>query len=44
VVDTVSLLPQHHWIDMGLPVSDEFHIVERMRLQNGGRRWRSSSS
>jgi len=37
VVDTVSLLPQHHWIDMGLPVSDEFHIVERMRLQNGGK-------
>lgn len=38
VIDTVSLSPQHHWIDLGLPVSDEFHIVERIRMLAGGKR------
>jgi len=37
VVDSTSFIPEHHWIDNGVPVSDDFHIVERMRLQNGGK-------
>jgi hypothetical protein len=37
VVDTTSMVSAHHWIDNGLPVSDEFHVIERMRLQNGGK-------
>ena len=37
VVDTNSMVSNHHWIDQGLPVSDEFHVIERMRLQNGGK-------
>ena len=37
VVDTISLQPQHHWIDLGLPVSDQFHVVERIRVLNGGK-------
>ena len=37
VVDTTSMIPEHHWIDTGVPVSDEFHIVERMKLINGGK-------
>lgn len=38
VVDTTSMIPAHHWIDGGIPVSDEFHVIERMKLQNGGKR------
>jgi hypothetical protein len=37
VVDTTSMISAHHWIDSGLPLSDEFHIIERMRLTNGGK-------
>jgi hypothetical protein len=37
VVDTTSMAPARHWIDVGVPVSDEFHIIERIRLQNGGK-------
>ena len=37
VVDTTSMTPERHWIDVGIPVSDEFHIIERMRMQNGGK-------
>lgn len=37
VVDTTSMISAHHWIDSGLPLSDEFHIIERMRLLNGGK-------
>jgi hypothetical protein len=36
VVDTRYLEPNQHWIDQGLPISDEFHIVERYRLQDKG--------
>jgi hypothetical protein len=28
---------EHHWVDPGVPGSDELTIVERMRLINGGR-------
>ncbi|HVB86791.1 MAG TPA: hypothetical protein VNK23_09050 [Candidatus Dormibacteraeota bacterium] len=37
VVDTTSMVTAHHWIDSGLPLSDEFHIIERMRLINDGK-------
>ena len=37
VVDTTSMTPARHWIDVGVPVSDEFHIIERMRMLNGGK-------
>jgi hypothetical protein len=37
VVDTTSMTTDHHWIDTGLPVSDEFRIVERIRMINGGK-------
>jgi hypothetical protein len=37
VVDTTSMVSAHHWIDQGLPLSEEFHVVERMRLENGGK-------
>jgi hypothetical protein len=31
VVDTKYFMGHHHWIDSGVPASDELHIVERMR-------------
>ncbi len=37
VVSTKYLEPNQHWIDQGLPVSDEFEIVERYRLQDKGK-------
>ena len=43
VVDTTSMTTDHHWIDShsvigeGIPVSDDFHIVERIRMINGGK-------
>ncbi|MGA9883963.1 MAG: hypothetical protein WBQ34_09620 [Candidatus Acidiferrales bacterium] len=37
VVDTTSMITAHHWIDSGLPLSDEFHIIERMQLVNDGK-------
>jgi hypothetical protein len=36
VVDTVGFVDDHHWIDSGIPGSDQLHIVERMHLINGG--------
>jgi hypothetical protein len=37
VVSTKYLEPNQHWIDQGLPVSDQFEIVERYRLQDKGK-------
>jgi len=37
VVDTVSMEPKHHWIAEGVPVSDQFHIIERIKLTDGGK-------
>jgi hypothetical protein len=37
VVDTEYIEPNQHWIDNGLPISDQFHIVERMTLQDQGK-------
>jgi len=36
VVTTRGFETDHHWIDIGLPVSDEFQIVERIRMINQG--------
>ncbi len=36
VVDTRSMISDKHVIDDGLPVSDDFRIVERIRLINNG--------
>ena len=37
VVDTNAFTPEHHTIDVGIPISDQFHMVERMRLVDGGK-------
>ena len=36
IVDTKYFVPDHHWIDRGIPASEELHIVERIRLINNG--------
>jgi len=36
VVDTKYFVPDHHWIDSGIPGSDALHIIERMKLTNQG--------
>ena len=36
VVETRYFETDNHWIDHGIPVSDEFKIVERIRLLGGG--------
>jgi hypothetical protein len=37
VVSTKYLEPNEHWIDRGLPVSDEFELVEKYRLLDKGK-------
>jgi hypothetical protein len=37
VVDTTAMIPERHWIDTGVPVSKDFHIIERIRMLNGGK-------
>jgi hypothetical protein len=36
VVTTAGFETDHHWIDVGLPISEEFRIVERIKMINGG--------
>ena len=36
VVDTVGFVNDHHWLESGIPLSDQTHMVERMRLLAGG--------
>ena len=36
VVDTVGFVPDHHWIDNGVPASDQLHVIEKMRLIDKG--------
>jgi hypothetical protein len=36
VVDTTGFVDDHHWLDNGIPLSNETHMVERMRLINDG--------
>jgi len=37
VVHTKYFDTDHHWIDVGLPISDKFEITERIRMINGGK-------
>ena len=37
VVDTNAFTSEHHTIDTGIPISDDFHMVERMKLIDGGK-------
>lgn len=36
IVDTRYIKTDNHYIDMGLPISDKFHIVERITLEDHG--------
>jgi hypothetical protein len=36
-VDTRHFVGHHHWIDAGVPASDELRIIERVRLVNDGK-------
>ncbi len=36
IVDTKYFATDHHYIDMGIPISDKFHIVERITLADNG--------
>jgi hypothetical protein len=36
VVDTRYFVPDHHWIDTGIPASDELSILERIRMVDKG--------
>jgi hypothetical protein len=36
VVDTTAIEPNKHTIDLGVPISDQFHVVERIRTTEGG--------
>jgi hypothetical protein len=40
VIDTKHFVDDHHWIHdrLGIPGSDELHIVERVRMIDGGKR------
>ncbi len=37
VVDTKYFVPEHHWLDQGIQTSDALHLVERIRMTNGGK-------
>ena len=37
VIDTTAFIAQHHWIDNGVPVSEDLHMVEHVRLRDGGK-------
>jgi len=40
VVDTIGFRGDHHWMDQGgasIPAGEQLHIVERIRLINGGK-------
>jgi hypothetical protein len=36
VIDTTNYETKHHWVEQGIPVSDQFHTIERIRLIDGG--------
>jgi len=40
VIDTTGFRDDHHWIQdrAGIPASDALHIVERIKMQNQGKR------
>ena len=37
VIDTRHFVGHHHWIDSGIPATDAFRIVERVRMTEGGK-------
>ena len=37
VVDTKYFVAEHHWLDQGIQTSDALHLVERIRMTNGGK-------
>jgi len=37
VVETKYFETNNHWIDLGLPLSDQFHMIERIRLLEKGK-------
>ena len=37
VVDTNAFTSENHTIDTGIPISDDFHMVERMRMLDNGK-------
>jgi len=37
VIDTTNFVPDHHWIDSGIPGTDALHIVERVRMIDAGK-------
>jgi hypothetical protein len=41
VIETKNFVADHHWLHdrMGIPASDALHIVERLRMLEGGRRF-----
>jgi len=40
VIDTTGFVNDHHWIHdrLGIPASDALHIIERVRMENEGKR------
>src|SRR5262245_11028763 len=40
VIDTTNFVDEHHWIHdrLGIPASDSLHIVERVKMLEGGNR------
>ena len=36
VVDSKYFVDDHHWLDSGIPLTDAFHMIERMRLIDKG--------
>jgi hypothetical protein len=37
VVDTKYFAPDHHWVNSGVPASDQLHVIERIRMINEGK-------
>jgi hypothetical protein len=37
VIDTRYFVAEHHWLDQGIQTSDALHLVERVRMTNGGK-------
>ena len=40
VIDTTNFVDEHHWIHdrLGIPASDALHIIERVKMENEGKR------
>jgi hypothetical protein len=36
VIDTRHFVGHHHWVDNGIPASDEFRVIERIRMIDKG--------